>query len=196
MAGNQVMRSDGAAAGQVIRLAIANESLTTPTVATTLTMTGAAPIYFRDDGASISSPLTGDIAISATSDVAIDTGASVSILANTTVTIDTLNGIHLGTSAGGPVIYGTSYATLTGNNQTLDTTRSVLLVTAVGARTGVILEAGTTIGQVFHLVAIDGDVNSITFNAADATARVANASSRTITTKTMLHFIWSGALWY
>lgn len=109
-------------------------------------------------------------------------------------------GINLG-GTGSLFLSGTSLQTLTGNDQTIDTTLPIRKVTAGAARTGTILEAGTSDGQIFILLKIDAAANSITFNTTPATANVAGtdvAGQDTLTAIGSYLFVWNAtdSLWY
>jgi hypothetical protein len=100
---------------------------------------------------------------------------------------------------GGSVAVGTSAAaaSATVNNDTLDTTIGLWRANPAAARTGIILEAGVTLGQRFTLINLAAGANTLTMAAA-GTSNVADGVACVVAGLTAAHFVWdtTSARWY
>lgn len=136
---------------------------------------------------------SGEAATDAVSIVASNATGGVTITSG-------LGNVTIG-GTGSLVLSSVATQTLTGNAETIDTTLLINKVTAGAARTGIILEAGSSDGQLFILLKIDALANSITFNSVTTTSNVAGtdvATQDALSAIGTYFFIWNStnSLWY
>ena len=112
------------------------------------------------------------------------------------VIYDTAKGLHQTTGKG--FVGADSLQTLTGNDETITTESLVVRVDpGGGSRTGAILQAGTTVGQIIILVNVADAAENIDF-ADQATSNIGALSSanRTLGRYQAAVLVWTGSLWY
>lgn len=101
-----------------------------------------------------------------------------------------------GVSGGALAFRSPALQTHAGNGETITHNQcGVHFVTSAAARTGMILQAGTTNGQCVTVVHLGAAVNTLTFNTTDATALVYLASATIALAGGRAHeFVWSTSL--
>lgn len=134
---------------------------------------------------------------------------------NTYLNIDTVNKIVQILNGAALRMYSDSGATLTyqltgstlapaasasapdpGNNGTINTANGIARVSPAAARTGCILQAGTTSGQIIWVINEAASANSVTFAASGS--NVADGTSDVIAGLTARCFVWDSSvnLWF